>query len=46
MVVYMEPLIDELVRSWEEGVWSYDRTTKASLGGRGMEAQVTRPPRP
>jgi uncharacterized phage-associated protein len=28
MVVYMEPLIDELVRAWEEGVWTYDRATK------------------
>jgi uncharacterized phage-associated protein len=24
MGVYMEPLIDELVRAWEEGVWTYD----------------------
>jgi hypothetical protein len=24
----MEPLIDELVRAWEEGVWTYDRATK------------------
>jgi hypothetical protein len=23
MGVYMEPLIDELVRAWEEGVWTY-----------------------
>jgi hypothetical protein len=24
MGVYMEPLIDELVHTWEEGVWRYD----------------------
>jgi hypothetical protein len=24
MGVYMEPLIDELVCAWEEGVWTYD----------------------
>jgi hypothetical protein len=24
MGVYMEPLIDELERAWEEGVWTYD----------------------
>jgi hypothetical protein len=23
MGVYMEPLIDELIRTWEEGVWMY-----------------------
>jgi hypothetical protein len=28
MGVYMEHLIDELVRAWEEGVWTYDRATK------------------
>ena len=28
MSVYMEPLIDDLVRAWEEGVWTYDRATK------------------
>ena len=25
MSVYMEPLIDELIKAWEEGVWTYDR---------------------
>jgi hypothetical protein len=29
--VYMEPLIDELVRAWEEGVWTYDRATKTNF---------------
>ena len=28
MSVYMEPLIDDLVHAWEEGVWTYDRATK------------------
>jgi hypothetical protein len=27
MGVYMEPLIDELLCAWEEGVWTYDRAT-------------------
>jgi hypothetical protein len=27
----MEPLIDELVRAWEEGVWTYDRATKTNF---------------
>jgi hypothetical protein len=31
MGVYMEPLIDELVRAWEEGVWTYDRATKTNI---------------
>jgi hypothetical protein len=31
MGVYMEPLIDELVRAWEEGVWMYDRATKTNF---------------
>jgi hypothetical protein len=31
MGIYMEPLIDELVRAWEEGVWTYDRATKKSI---------------
>ena len=30
MGVYMEPLIDELVRAWEKGVWTYDRATKTT----------------
>jgi hypothetical protein len=29
--VYMEPLIDELVHAWEEGVWTYDRATKTNF---------------
>jgi hypothetical protein len=31
MGVYIEPLIDELVRAWEEGVWTYDRATKTNF---------------
>jgi hypothetical protein len=31
MGVYMEPVIDELVSAWEEGVWTYDRATKTSF---------------
>jgi hypothetical protein len=31
MGVYMEPLIDELVRAWEEGVWMYDRAIKTNI---------------
>jgi hypothetical protein len=31
MGMYMEPLIDELVRAWEEGVWTYDRGTKTNF---------------
>jgi hypothetical protein len=31
MGVYMEPLIDELVRAWEEGVWTYDRAMKTNF---------------
>jgi hypothetical protein len=31
MGMYMEPLIDELVRGWEEGVWTYDRAMKTNL---------------
>jgi hypothetical protein len=31
MGVYMEPLIDELVRAWEEGVCMYDRATKTNF---------------
>ena len=27
MGVFMEPLIDELVSAWEDGVWTYDRAT-------------------
>ena len=28
MGVFMEPLMDELVSAWEDGVWTYDRATK------------------
>ena len=31
MSVYMEPLIDDLVKAWEEGVWTYDRATKTNF---------------
>jgi hypothetical protein len=31
MGVFMEPLIDELVCAWEEGVWTYDRATKTNF---------------
>ena len=31
MSVYMEPLIDDLVHAWEEGVWTYDRATKLNF---------------
>jgi hypothetical protein len=31
MGVYMEPLIDELVHAWEEGVWTYDQATKTNF---------------
>jgi hypothetical protein len=31
MGVYMEPVIDELVSDWEEGVWTYDRAIKTSF---------------
>ena len=31
MGVFMEPVIDELVCAWEEGVWTYDRATKTSF---------------
>jgi len=31
MSVYMEPLIDELIKAWEEGVWTYDRATKTNF---------------
>ena len=27
----MEPLIDDLLRAWEEGVWTYDRATKTNF---------------
>jgi hypothetical protein len=31
MGVYMEPVIDELVSAWEEGVCIYDRAKKDKL---------------
>ena len=31
MSVYMEPLIDDFLRAWEEGVWTYDRATKTNF---------------
>jgi hypothetical protein len=31
MGVYMEPLIDEFVRAWEEWVWTYDRAMKKNF---------------
>ena len=31
MSVYMEPLIDDLLSAWEEGVWTYDRATKRNF---------------
>ena len=31
MGVFMEPVFDELVRAWEEGVWTYDRATKTNF---------------
>jgi len=31
MSVYMEPLIDDLLHAWEEGVWTYDRATKTNF---------------
>jgi hypothetical protein len=27
----MEPFIDELVRAWEEEVWTHDRATKTNF---------------
>jgi hypothetical protein len=31
MGVFMDPVIDELVRAWEQGIWTYDRATKTSF---------------
>jgi hypothetical protein len=31
MGVYMEPMIDEMVHAWEQGVWTYDRGTKKNF---------------
>jgi hypothetical protein len=30
MSVYMEPLIDDFLIAWEDGVWAYDRATKTN----------------
>jgi hypothetical protein len=29
--MYMEPLWDELISAWEEGVWTYDRAKRATF---------------
>ena len=31
MSVYMQPLIDDLQKAWEDGVWTYDRATKTNF---------------
>jgi hypothetical protein len=31
MGMHMEPLIDEMVHAWEEGVWTYGRATKTNF---------------
>jgi hypothetical protein len=31
MGVFMEPLVDELIIAWEEGVWTYDRATRTNI---------------
>jgi hypothetical protein len=31
MGVFMELLIDNLIKAWEEGVWMYDRATKRNF---------------
>jgi hypothetical protein len=31
MGVFMKPVIDELVKAWNEEVWTYDRATKQSF---------------
>ena len=31
MGVYMEPVYDELIKVWNEGVWTYDRATKKNF---------------
>ena len=31
MGVYMEPVYDELISAWNEGVWTYDRATKKNF---------------
>jgi len=31
MSIFMGPLIDDLVKAWEEGVWTYDQATKINF---------------
>ena len=31
MGVYMEPIYDELIKAWNEGVWTYDQATKKNF---------------
>jgi hypothetical protein len=31
MGVFMEPVFDELLEAWEEGVWTYDRAIKTNF---------------
>jgi hypothetical protein len=31
MGVFIEPMFDELIEAWEEGVWTYDRATKTNF---------------
>ena len=31
MSVYVEPLIDDLLSAWDDGVWTYDRATKRNF---------------
>ena len=31
MGVFMEPVFDELVRAWDEGLWTYDQATKTTF---------------
>jgi hypothetical protein len=28
---YMEPVYDELIKAWNEGVWTYDQATKKNF---------------
>jgi hypothetical protein len=44
MAMYMEHVIDELVRAWEGGVWMYDRakrkTSKCKIKASIAEAYI------
>jgi hypothetical protein len=31
MGVFIEPLVDELITAWEEGVWTYDRAIRSNF---------------